>query len=282
MVKAKRSTKVVKRERIKSIIPGPNEVVDPSDKFLDYWTLIHGTTGIGKSSFLASIPGFVIAQFEPRRRNIRARQVEFRVRSPLEIETSGEDPYNDFLAFVEAAEEDKTVSGIGIDNIAECYKLFESHYLKEEGLEEVPKKDYGAARGQINRLFETFFNNLKYESRLRFIFTCHTAEKEGDFNTGTTENVYSPAVPKAVLDYIKKSMDFILFFGYNDKNRAIHCRWDSIMTKCGNAEHFLSTKGKPLNAFKVTEDPTKWYSRLEDAWLNKIKVGIYQDSSEEE
>ncbi len=274
MVKRK-STKIIKRT---SLIPGPDEYIEPSDKFLDYWTLIHGTTGIGKTSFLASAPGFVIAQFEPRRRNIRARQVEFRPVTPMQLDSGMEDPYDKFVTFMEEAEADESVEGIGIDNIVECYKIFEAHHLKEEGLEEVPKKDFGFVRGQINRLFENFFNNLKYESRLKFMFTCHTAEKEGDFNTGTTESVYSPAVPKAVMDYIKKAMDFVLYFGYNDNNRAIHCRWDSIMTKCGNKDHFLSIKGKPLNAFKIPEDPSKWYPRLEEAWANKIKVGIYQEA----
>lgn len=267
----KKSVKVVKRPpRKSSIIPGPDDYNVPSDDFFDYYTVIHGTAGIGKSSLLASIPGCVIAQFEPARRNIKSRMVEFRPRTPIELQQGAENPYTKLLQFLEEAEKDNSVKVIGIDNVAECYKCVEYQYLFENELDEIPKNDFGACRGQVNRMFENIFNNLKYDSRLGVIFTCHTKEREGEFNTGTTDNVYSPAVTAAVFDYLKKAMDFAFYYGYHDSKRAIHCRWDCIWTKCGVDGRFMTPSGKPLQAFAIP-DPAKGYDTILKAWNNKLK-----------
>lgn len=281
-VKKKRKTPVKETKVIKSLIPAVDDIHEPSDDFLDYWTVIHGTSSIGKSSLIMSIPDSLLLQFEPARRNLRGRRpIEFRLRSVEELDNGAEDPWKLLIKVLEELETDKSVSVIGFDNIGECYKCCEMSYLHENNLESVPTKDFGATRGQINRAFENLFNNLKYDSRLGAIFTCHTVEREGELNTGTTDTIYRPSVTNVVFDYLKKSMDFAFYYGYHDSKRAIHCRWDSIWTKCGIPYRFCNAKGVPLNAFAIPEDPSKGYETIIKAWENKLK-GIIRKSDDSE
>lgn len=263
-------------------IPGPDELIEPSDDLFDYYTLLHGTAGVGKTSLIASIPGSVVLQFEPARRNIRIRQVEFKVSTVAEMEKGAYDPWKKFCALLEQAESDNTIKVLGIDNIAECYKTCENSYLLENDMESIPRKDFGVCRGEVNREFERVLNNLKFNSRLGVIFTAHTKEKEGELNTGTTETMYSPDCSSAVFAWLKKAMDFAFFVGYHDKKRAVHCRWDSIWTKCGVHDRFCNVKGKRLNGFFLPDDPSKGYLTLMNAWNNKIKNGIIVDSEDTE
>lgn len=282
MVTKKKSTKVIK-EKKRSLIPGPDDIFEPSDDFLAYWSVIHGTSGIGKSSFILSIPDAILFQFEPARRNLRGRRpIEFRARTVAELDRGEECPWKLFVEVLAELETDKSVAVVGIDNVQELYKCCENFMLLELGLETMPTKDYGATRGLVNKLFESTLNNLKYDSRLGAIFTCHTTEREGELNTGTTDTIYRPAVTSAVFDYLKKAMDFAFYFGYHDKKRALHCRWDSIWTKCGVEGRFCNSKGTPLNAFAIPEDPTKGYPTLEKAWNNKLKgIIVSQDATDE-
>jgi hypothetical protein len=261
-------------------LPGPEDLVQPSSNFFDYYTVLHGTAGVGKSSLMASIPGSMIFQFEPARRNIVARQVNFRIATVPELERGVENAWVKFTTLLEKAESDSTIKVIGIDNISECYKACENNWLLENNMESVPSKDYGASRSQITREFERVLNSLKFNSRLGVIFTAHTKEREGELNTGTTETMYSPACPGAVFEWLKKAMDFAFFVGYHDNKRAVHCRWDTIWTKCGVRDRFCNTAGKPLNGFFLPTDPTKGYETLVKAWDNKIKSGIFQESEE--
>lgn len=275
----KTSTKTTKP---KWSIPSPTEVVEPSDDFFDYYTLIHGTAGVGKSSLIASIPGSVIFQFEPNRRNIRARQVDFKISSVSEMERGEENPWEKFTYLLEQLEDDDSVKVLAIDNVNELYKCCENDYLLRNEMESVPRKDFGVSRGEINREFERVLNNLKFKSRLGVIFTSHTKEREGELNTGTTDSVYSPSCTTAVFEWLKKAMDFAFFLGYHNKKRAIHCRWDTIWTKCGLPNRFLNVKGQQLHAFYLPEDPAKGYETLLQAWNNKIKTGIFQEDPDQE
>ena len=262
-------------------IPGPEEFTQPSDDFFDYYTLFHGTAGVGKSSLIASIPGSLIFQFEPARRNIKARQIDFRISTVPDMERCAENAWKKFIALLEQAESDKSIKVIGIDNINECYKACERNWCLVNNMEFVPKKDYGASRNEINSEFTSVFNNLKFDSRLGVIFTAHTKEREGELNTGTTDNVYSPACNTSVFDWLKVAMDFAFFIGHHNKSRAVHCRWDTIWTKCGLPNRFCNLKGVPLNGFSLPNDPTKGYETLIRAWDNKIKNGIFLEETEE-
>jgi len=281
MVAKKKSVKVVKTKK-RSLIPPPDDIFEPSEDFLDYWSVIHGTSGIGKSSFILSIPDALLLQFEPARRNLRGRRpIEFRPRTVEELDKGAECPWTLFISVLAELETDNSVKVVGIDNIQELYRCCENAKLLELGLEAVPMKDFGATRGLINKLFENTLNNLKYDSRLGAIFTCHTVEREGELNTGTTDTIYRPAVTSAVFDYLKKAMDFAFYFGYHDKKRALHCRWDSIWTKCGVDGRFCNAKGTPLNAFAIPEDPKMGYPTLLKAWNNKLKgIIVSQDADE--
>ncbi|MFN7610147.1 MAG: AAA family ATPase, partial [bacterium] len=161
--------KAVKSSGSEWRIPGPDEFNEPSNNFFDYYTLIHGTAGVGKSSLIASIPGSVIFQFEPARRNIKARQIDFKVSTVAEMERGSVNGWKKFTTLLEQVEDDATVKVIGIDNINEAYKACENDYLLQNGMESVPKKDYGASRGEINREYERVLNNLKFNSRLGVI-----------------------------------------------------------------------------------------------------------------
>jgi hypothetical protein len=264
-------------------IPSPTDLVVPSNDFLDYYTIIHGTAGVGKTSLLASFPGSIIFQFEPQRRNIAARQVDFNVVPVAVMERGAENPWEKLLYLLDQAEEDPTIKVIVIDNVSECYKACEYDYLLKNDMESIPKKDFGVCRGQVNQEFERVFNTLKYKSKLGVVFTAHTKEREGELNTGTTESIYSPSCTSAVFEWLKKAMDFAFFLGYHNKRRAIHCRWDSIWTKCGIRDRFCNIKGQQLNGFFLPEDPSKGYETMLKAWNNKIKTGIIDspESTEE-
>ena len=257
-------------------IPGPDELNEVPTEFLEYFTLIYGTAGIGKTSLCASFPGAIVFQFEPARRNLPIRMVQFRPRTVAELQQGAPNPWQQLFYALEQLEQDDSCQLVVIDNIVECYKCCENDYLAEENLEYVPKKDFGHCRGQINARFESLLNNFKYDSRLGCIFTAHTKEREAELNTGTTETIYGPACSTAVFDYLKRSMDFAFYFGYHNEHRALHVRWDCIWTKCGTGENFLDSKTKePLKAFAIPSDgPNAWKQGaqvVEAAFKNQIR-----------
>jgi hypothetical protein len=283
MAPVKRSTPIVKKkpkihlDEPKSgriLIPGPEDLNIPSDDFFEYFCLIYGTSGIGKTSLCSSAPGNLTCAFEPKRKNLSIRMLEFRSRTVPEMEQGASNPWKDFLQILEDAENDPTVTSITIDNIVRCYLCCENDFLLSENREFIPKDDFGYCRGQVNRAFGQVFNNLKSDSRLGCIFNCHSKETEVEFNSGTTDISYGPDVPAAVLTYMKTIMDFAFFYGwYNDK-RAVHVRWPTIWTKCGTG--FLTPNNVPLKAFEVPEvipgitDPLIQFETLTKAFHNEL------------
>lgn len=238
-------------------IPGVGELNEPSDDFFEYYLLLYGSSGIGKSSLFSTNPNTITAQFEPKRRNLKIRMNEFRPRKVHELEAGEVDPWRLFKAFIEKCESDKTVDNIVVDNVVECYRCCENHILLTEELEEVPTKDFGYIRGKINREFELLFNNLKFDSRMGVIFTCHAKEREGEIDSGTTDTIYGPSCSAAVFEWMKKAMDFAFYYGPHNGKRTIHCRWDTIWTKCSVQDKFLDPDGVPLKAFDIPDQSTE-------------------------
>lgn len=256
------------------VIPGPEELNEPSDDFFEYFCLIYGTSGIGKTSLCASAPGTLTCAFEPKRRNLKIRMLEFRSRTIPEMEQGAINPWKQFLEVLEDAENDDSVKAICVDNIVRAYQACEADFLLSENREFIPKDDFGYCRGQVNRSFGTVFNNLKSDSRLGCIFNCHSKEAEVEFNSGTTDISYGPDAPAAILSYMKAIMDFAFFYGwYNDK-RALHVRWPTIWTKCGAG--FLTPNNTPLKAFEIPEvipgvtDPSVQFETVTKAFHNEL------------
>ena len=267
-------------------LPGPDDINTPSEDFWEYFTVIYGAAGVGKTSFCASIPNCVVFQFEPKRRNLPIRMVEFRPRTVAELEKGEENPWKKLIKLLAKAEEDKSIDVICIDNIAECYRCCEMDYLLEEGMSSIPRNDFGYCRGQVTQRFEQLFNNFKFDSRLGCIFTCHLKEQESELNTGTTDNIYGPNVSKAVFDYLKKAMDFAFYYGpYNDI-KAMHVRWNGIWTKCGLSNVFLTPKGKPISAFEIPSvDEDSWrdgWNVFLQGWNNELQDCTEPEEEEEE
>jgi len=271
--KKSRPSKVQSDDPYDVSIPGPGQVNKPSDDFFEYYTLLYGTSGIGKSSLFSTHPNTFTCMFEPKRRNLSIRMAEFRPRLVAELEQGATNPWVLFQKTIERAEQDDTVSLIVVDNVVECYKCCEAHVLLQEGIEMMPEKDYGRTRGMVNREFESFFNNLKYDSRMGFVFTAHSKEREGEIDSGTTDDIYGPACTGALFDWMKKAMDNAFFYGYHHGKRTVHIRWPGIWTKCGVAGRFLDPQGEPLKAFDIpdVEEEPDSYQMIIKAFNNELQ-----------
>lgn len=281
MAPVKRSTPIKKKPKIhldspksgRILIPGPEDLNIPSDDFFEYYCLIYGTSSIGKSMLCADAPGSLTCAFEPKRKNLKIRMVEFRSRTVPEMEQGASNPWKDFLMVLEDAEKEDTVKSIVVDNIVKCYMACENDFLLSENIEVIPKNDYGYCRGQVNKNFGEVFNNLKSDSRLGCIFNCHSkANDDVEFNSGTTDLAYGPDCSAAILKYMKEIMDFAFFYGwYNDK-RAMHVRWPTIWTKCGTG--FLTPNGAPLKAFEIptldVDQPGVLFDTVTRAFHNEL------------
>ena len=238
----------------------PREANVPSSDFLNYFSLFYGTKGIGKTTVCSQLDeDSIVFMLEPARRNLKIRMVEFRPRSTREVaEDNHEDCWKRIVEMLDKASDDDSVKHVTLDTIDIAYATSMTSTCVREGIEHPGGlNDYGAAWNAVKTDFESVLNNIKYEGKLALTFTSHATEKDIELSTGKTKKNFAPTASGSLMKYIKEICDYAFFYGYHEKQRALHVRMGpEVWTACGNNDTFCCDEGK-ISILEMPEDESK-------------------------
>ena len=267
-------TKKVRRRRTKAAMEAviiPTEKNQPPKNLTDYCICLFGEKGVGKTSKVSEFPDSLIMMLEPKRRNLKIRQVNIQPMGikELNIENPTLTPWQLCQSYVKAILEDDSVKTVGIDTVDRLYEACLLHHCYQKGVTHPGEmNDYGATWHAIKDDFETTLNKLLYADKgLVFISHSHLREIEG--KDGLTQ--WIPTCSPACWKYIKAVCDFAVFYGYAGNERAMTIRGnDLIWSACGSEDHFLTKGGEPISQFKAGKSHKTAYKNLCAAFNNKL------------
>lgn len=268
-------TKKLRRKRTKeamSAVVIPTEKNIPSKNFADYCVCLYGEKGIGKTHLLSEFDDSLIMMLEPKRRNLKIRQVNIRPMGMKELnsESPVKTPWQTLQDYVAAILDDDSVQHVGIDTVDRAHEMCLLHHCYQKGVSHPNDlNDYGATWHAIKDDFETTMNKLLYADKgLAFVSHSHLREVEG--RDGLTQ--WIPTCPPACWKYIKAVCDFALYYGYSGgKDRAITIRGnDLVWSACGTEDHFLTKGGEPISQFYTGTSQKVAFDNLCKAFTNKL------------
>lgn len=264
---------VKKRQKVSTIrIPTSSEMNEPPENFLDYCTLLYGRKGIGKTSATASFPGFLNCQFEPRRRNVKIRQMNFDCKSASELiilnDKGTQDPleYDAWKMLVEVgrlAIDDDSVKGLAIDSVDLAYSACQESLCADRGVEHPSAKTEGSnGWDELRMTFTGFFNTLMTNG-LSILFISHAKEREQEFMEGTEGlAIVGPSCTPGCGKILKQLCDYWFFYGFHDGKRCVTLRDPdmNLDVACGNG--FYNEDGSEIRHIYIPNDHTKFYPTI--------------------
>lgn len=261
-------------------LPGPDEKNEPPEDFLSYCSLIFGESSVGKTSLAAEIEGAVVLQFDPKRKNLRIRQVEMEYKTIDQLNKERPDytPWQIFVEYLAAAYEDDTVQAVIIDNVSKCYESCLNHICYENGhTHPNDAKDYGQTWKAIADEFESTLNTFRTSDK-GLILISHGHFREVTPPHGDPFDRWEPDIPKKAFEFVKANCDFVFNYHIHEGKRCIMVRSDEdCFTKCSVDEHFMSPSGQRVRILSAGSSPAEAWANLQASYKNKIK-----DVSEEE
>lgn len=258
------------------IIPGPDDLNQPSDDLHDYTILLMGAKNAGKTSASASFPQNLNFQWEPYRKNVRLRMIGadkgLIYRTAEEIMEGAEDPWILFQQYLAYAVDDPTVNTGTWDTVDIAYNAcFESvcarlgvHHPNEIS------DDYGNSWKMIQNEFLTTLNTVKGMG-MGTLFVSHTKEREIELKEtreGTeSEMLIGPSCQPACINILKSVCDFWFYYGWHNGKRRLYLRDPEkyVDVACGTG--FVDDEGNALEYIDMPEgEPDQFYPILNHAF----------------
>ena len=271
-------TKRVSRRRPKTArptvrikIPTIDELNEPSKKLTEYCICLFGEKGVGKTSLGAQFPNALVLMLEPKRRNLRIRQVNVDPHSIKDMEKTNPDftPWQLIQQYVTASIEDDTVDMVVVDTIDRAWDSCINHHCFQKGIKDPSDaNDHGRTWRVIKDDFEDTMNKLLYADKgLVYISHAHLREVESH----DSDNQWVPTCPPAAWKYLKACCDFAIHYGYTDSRRALTVRNPGrIWSSCGTSDQFLTIKGDPIETFSAGDSHEETFTNLNLAFNNKL------------
>jgi len=254
--------------------PDEGEYNEPPSHFSNYLRCIFGSTGSGKTTLVSQFPKHLTLMFEPRRRNLRIRQVNLQKHTAKEIMDGATDTWNLIKNTTQLWIDDKSIDGLNFDSVDLAYEccyhsICASHEVQSPA---------GAGKGgsdiwiEIRDEWASYFDALA-ATEMGINFVSHMKLRESEELDGSKYAKRSPSCAPACLQYIKQAVDFVFFYGKLNGKRVIQVRDDT-----GDAEvasgvegTFLDPNGKPITYLEMPPlgSDISGYQRLCDAFDNK-------------
>ena len=272
-------------------IPSKKNV--PSDNLLDYFTLVFGEKGVGKSSLFSEVPNNLTLMTEPGRRNLPIRMVEVAPRSIVDLwqrdeaseeeRGTGETPWLRVQALISnlisGDYEGEKVKHLTIDTIDRFYQLALTHHAYRNNVLDLGQlNDYGSSWRQLKDDFEDTVNSIKF-SGLGISVISHAQIRESSefsfMDSGSpdsTVTTLAPTCSPACWRYLRAACDFSFYYGKRGHNRVLHVRTPGeIYGSNGVDTHFLDPDEKPVHAIMLGDrTPAQAYATLQASWGNKV------------
>lgn len=267
---------------ITSLIPGPDDLNEPPNRLTDYCILIFGEKGIGKTSLAAQFPHTLTIMTEPRRRNLRIRQVSVEPRTLKEMYAmkkvtrhTGENfqtPWQFLGEVVSEALTDPTVKTLALDTIDRIYDMALTHHCYEREIADPSAlNDYGATWRDIKVDFEDLLRRILASGK-GLVLLSHARLRPVEVRGGDGYDILCPTCTPAAFDILKALTDYAFYYGYFSKQRAMFLRGnDLIWSACGVDDRFMSPQGDPLTVISMGKSASESYTNLTAGFDNKVE-----------
>lgn len=276
----KRNTSTPKRTTTKSSpIKIPTKVNEPPSKLTEYIIALFGEKGIGKTSLCAEFPNPITFMWEPRRRNLRIKQIPQQGEDPLDWER--------YESYVDLVCEDKKIQTVSVDTVDRCYEACFKHCCDARNITNPQQmgRDAHVAWNEIKMEFERVHFKL-FEAEKCVIFVSHAREQEIVSRTGQAFDQIVPTCTPTVFKFLKAVCDFAFYYGYHDKERAMTVRGNELIwSATGVDETYLDPDDKEqLSVIPMGNSSKEAYKNLMDGFDNKTHGIIleYEEDEEEE
>lgn len=262
------------------ILPGRDDLSVPPEDFLEYTALFYGKKGIGKTSGTSSYPDYINCAFEPERKNIELRKIDFHLRDAeelIQLAASGEysDPFEydawEHLKQVGyLALKDPTVKGLAVDTVDLAYSACQESICARHGVTSPFAKVEGKNLWDTLRMeFTGFFSTLRHHG-IGTLFISHAKEREAELMDGVEGlTMVGPSCTPACMKILKQLCDFWFYYGYHDGKR---CLWLddptlSVDVACGRG--FKNPDGTQREKLYLPNDVSKFYDTINKAYGGK-------------
>ena len=249
----------------------PTEINEPPANLKDYCICLYGEKGVGKTSLASQFDNSLVLMLEPKRRNLKIRQVNIEPMSLKDMNRSNPDltPWQYFQEYVKAVLEDGTVDTVVVDTVDRAYDSCLNHHCFQKGLNHPSDaNDFGATWHRIKDDFESTMNKLLYAD-MGLVFISHAHLRVQEAKDGMEQWV--PTCSPAAWKYIKAVADFALYYGYSGTDRAITLRGnENLWSACGVSDKFLTKSGELLEQFSTGDSHESAYKNLLAAFDNKL------------
>jgi hypothetical protein len=261
-------------------IPSVDEVNEPSTTLTDYAICLFGEKGVGKTSLAAQFENSLIIMLEPKRRNLRIRQVNVDPMSIRDMEESNPKmtPWMLIKEYTKAVLADDTVDTVGIDTVDRAWEACINHHCFQKGIKDPSDaNDHGRTWRVIKDDFEQTMNKLLYADK-GLIFISHAHLREVESHEG--DNQWVPTCAPAAWKYLKAVCDLAIHFGYTESRRALTIRNPGrIWSSCGPTDQFRTADGTPIETFFSGNSHEESYKILTDAFNNEIDESLIASTS---
>jgi len=258
----------------------PQKEADPPPNIDDYTVFLYGKKGVGKTSMCAQWrtadgQSYTIFQWEPRRRNVRAKQTPRPGEPPLNWER--------WLQYVEILLDNPRP--IATDTIDRAWKSCVEWMRRQWGIKKVndlPGNQRMAFWAEAKEELATTYEAL-LTSGCPMIFTSHYKKVTITPRDGDAFDEWEPGCG-AAWDLMKDICDLVLFYYYRKGERSITVRGTNLLyASPGPVDHFLDPDGNPLIEFMVSsQTPKHAYQDLLAGYNNKMYGFIEEEEPEED
>ena len=257
--KNKQAPKSKPKSKGSGLIPGIGELHEPSEDMTDYAFLIYGEKSMGKTTLLSQVTEKTLVCMFEDRMNTKIRMRAFEPATIEQMEEGKEDPWATFKQLIqEVSDNTDLVDCLAIDTIDMAYVACQNHICLQNGINHPnDANDYGATWNEIEQEFASTMEVIRKMEGVTLVLSSHCSVERGEVNTGSKESlrknsVYSPTAPKKASEYVRKFVDYVIFYGKHGTSRALHFRWaDNIWTACGNEDHFKTSEDQPISVLHM-------------------------------
>ena len=238
----------------------------PPSTFHSYCSIIYGKKGVGKTSLAACFPRPMIFMLEPRRRNLRIRQIPQQGEESLTWETIHD--YTDLCC------DDRSVETVVYDTVDRLFQLCTDFYCRREGVKSPQAmRDHGALWSEIKQDFEGLFAQV-LQAEKTLLLISHERVREFEDSEGQTYEQVTPSCSDSPWNTVKAMCDFAMYFGYDRASRTLAVRGtENVWAACGVEGRFQQPKsGEPLLYIPMGTTAGEGYKNLALAFDNKLTV----------
>jgi len=252
--------------------PGEDEYNNPPDNLEEYMLCIYGVKGIGKTTAAASTPNSLTLMMEPKRKNLRIRQLSLQKYSAREIIDGAPDTFALVCNTTQQWIDDPSIKCLNYDSIDIFYEMCYHSVCASHSIEQPGDSKSGPdIWNEIRDTFASYFDTIR-DTDMGINMLSHIKPREEKTLDGAKMGYQAPSCSPACLKYIQQAVDIVLYYGHYDNKRAMMIRdeTNSSFVSAGVEGKFLQPDGKPVNIFEIPDNPSKVYSTIRDAFNNKL------------